>query len=67
MRDTRALAEALIEVVSSPELQAEMGRCNRHRVEQFYAWDRVIDRLENIYVRVIAAQHQPQAEHSLQI
>ncbi|MEP7342034.1 MAG: glycosyltransferase family 4 protein [Acidobacteriota bacterium] len=66
-RDAQALAEALIEVVSSPELQAEMGRCNRHRVEHFYAWNRIIDRLEAVYTQVIAEQQEPQGEHSLPI
>lgn len=66
-RDAKALAEALIEVVRSPELQAEMGRCNRLKTEQFYAWERVIDRLEDVYEHVIAAEHQPQAAHSPQL
>lgn len=65
-RDAKALAEALIEVVSSPALQAEMGRINRQRIEQFYAWDRVIDRLEDVYDQVIAGQPQAQEAHSLQ-
>jgi len=66
-RDAEALADALIEVVSSPELQAEMGRCNRQKVEQFYAWDRVIDRLEDVYEKLITAQHQSQEGRSLPI
>jgi glycosyltransferase involved in cell wall biosynthesis len=66
-RDAGALAAALIEIVSSPKLQAEMGHCNRQKIEQFYAWDRVIDRLENVYEQVVAAQDQPQEAQSLQI
>lgn len=65
-RDPDALAKALIEVLKSPQLQEEMGRCNRQRIEQFYAWDRVIDRLEQVYEQVIEAQRQPQEAHSLQ-
>lgn len=65
-RDADALAQALIEVVSSPELQAEMGRCNRQKIEQFYAWDRVIDRLEAVYEKLISARHQPEMAQSLE-
>lgn len=52
--DAAALAQALIEVLSSPELQAEMGRHNRRAIESFYNWERVIDRLEDVYEAVIA-------------
>lgn len=58
-RNADALAEALIEVLRSPELQAEMGRCNRRKAEQVFAWERVIDRLEEVYEQLIAARQQP--------
>ncbi|HMX25594.1 MAG TPA: glycosyltransferase family 4 protein, partial [Blastocatellia bacterium] len=66
-RDAGALADALIEVLRSPELQAEMGRCNRQKAEQFFAWERVIDRLEGVYEQLIAAEPQPQQTHSPQL
>lgn len=65
-RDANALAEALIEVLGSPELQTEMGRCNRRKAEQFFAWDRVIDRLEAVYGQLMATQHQQQEAPSPQ-
>jgi glycosyltransferase involved in cell wall biosynthesis len=66
-RDSSALAAALVEVIRSPELQAEMGRCNRQKAEQFYAWEQVIDSLNDVYEQVIAAEHQPQGAHSPQL
>lgn len=65
--DAEALADALIEVLQSPELQAEMGRCNRRKAEQFFAWERVIDRLEGVYENLIAAEPQPQQAQSPQL
>jgi hypothetical protein len=44
-----------------------MGRCNRREAEQFYAWERVIDRFDDVYEQVIAAEHQPQEAHLPQL
>lgn len=66
-RDVQALAEALIEVVSSTELQTVMGRCNRRKANQVYAWDRVIDRLEGVYQQLIITRKHPQEIRSAQI
>jgi glycosyltransferase involved in cell wall biosynthesis len=52
--DWRALAEALIEVLSSAELRAAMGSFNRSLVVRNYAWDRVIDQLEAAYDETLA-------------
>jgi L-malate glycosyltransferase len=51
--DVPALANALSELLSDPALRRKMGRHNRELVEARYAWPRVIDRLEQIYMRSI--------------
>jgi glycosyltransferase involved in cell wall biosynthesis len=48
-RDATALASALVEVLSSPSLQASMGRHNRARVEAEFEIERAVDRLEDAY------------------
>lgn len=52
-RDAPALAAALIEVLTSPELQAAMGRHNRARVETEFEIERSVDRLERAYETVL--------------
>lgn len=52
-RDAAALAEALVEILVSPELQEQMGRFNRRLIEEDYAWDRVIEQLESVYRTVL--------------
>ncbi len=47
--DVQALAGALHEILTRPELQRRMGTYNRRLVEERYAWPRVIGRLEDIY------------------
>jgi glycosyltransferase involved in cell wall biosynthesis len=54
--DPVALADALIEILASPELQRRMGEHNRALIENVYSWDRVIDRLEETYRSVIASR-----------
>jgi glycosyltransferase involved in cell wall biosynthesis len=50
--DAQRLADALIEILESPELQRAMGKHNREVVERFYDWDCVIERLEAEYRRL---------------
>jgi len=54
--DPSALADALIEILASPELQRRMGEHNRALIETVYNWDRVIDRLEELYRSVIGSR-----------
>lgn len=54
-RDAAALAQALIEILSSPELQARMGEFNRRLIEEHHAWNRVLEQLESVY-RAVAHQ-----------
>ncbi|HAG81040.1 MAG TPA: hypothetical protein DCL61_07675 [Cyanobacteria bacterium UBA12227] len=51
-RDASGLAKALIEVLSSRDLQMKMGQYNRRLVEERYNWERVIATLESIYYSV---------------
>jgi glycosyltransferase involved in cell wall biosynthesis len=51
--DAPALAAALIEVAGDPELQAAMGKANRKRVEETFAWPLVARELEGIYEHVL--------------
>lgn len=52
-RDANALADALIEILVSTELQERMGRFNRQLIEENYAWERVVDQLESVYQAVL--------------
>ena len=54
--DPAALAAALLDILRSPEKAAAMGRYNREKVETTYAWERVVDRIEDVYARAIAAR-----------
>ena len=47
--DVGALARALVELLRSPERRRLMGYVNRTHVERHHTWQRVIDRLEEIY------------------
>lgn len=51
--DPAALAAVLIEILTTPGLAAAMGKHNRRRAEEEFAWDRVIGRLEGIYAGVL--------------
>ena len=50
--DVAALAAALIEILGSEDLQRSMGMENRQAILEHFSWNRVIDRLEQIYLQV---------------
>lgn len=52
-RDPVALADALLDVLASRELQMAMGRHNRARVEDEFEIERAVDRLERAYDAVL--------------
>ncbi len=52
--DPVALAQALLDVLQSPERARAMGAYNRHAIETTYAWDRVIEKIEHVYANVRA-------------
>ena len=47
------LAHAIRALLSDPSLRASMGAHNQRRAVEWLAWDRVIDRLEQIYVELL--------------
>jgi L-malate glycosyltransferase len=51
------LAEALCALVSNPARRKAMGEHNRRRVLETMTWDRVIDRLEEIYTLTLEDKH----------
>jgi glycosyltransferase involved in cell wall biosynthesis len=53
-----ALAHALDELFSDPELCRKMGEHNRAQIEAQYSWPIVINRLENIYREVLGDNSQ---------
>jgi glycosyltransferase involved in cell wall biosynthesis len=54
--DPDALAAGLVEVLADPERCVAMGRAGRAAVERSFAWDRVVDRLEEALARAASAQ-----------
>jgi glycosyltransferase involved in cell wall biosynthesis len=48
-RSAQELAAALGEIIESPERRRRMGAHNRAKILKHFTWDRVIDRLEQIY------------------
>lgn len=52
-RNAEALAEALIEILESPELRGRMGEFNRRLIEGHHAWERAIEQLESVYHTVL--------------
>lgn len=51
--DPDKLAQALVEVLENPTLSRNMGNFNRRQVEEHYAWEHVIDRIEALYYDVL--------------
>lgn len=52
-RNTEALSEALLDLLGSEEKRERMGAYNRKIAEEVYDWDRVIDRVEDIYYSIL--------------
>ncbi len=52
-KDETKLAEALIEILNSPQLQQEMGQYNLSVVSNAYSWGKIIEQLEKIYYRLL--------------
>jgi glycosyltransferase involved in cell wall biosynthesis len=51
--DPERLAEALCTLIADPARRQAMGEHNRSRVLETMTWDRVVDRLEEIYIATI--------------
>ena len=54
--DPERLADALCTLIADPARRKAMGEHNRRRVLETMTWDRVIDRLEEIYVATIEGE-----------
>ena len=52
-QDSTALADAILELLTRPELLETMGASNRRRAVEFFDWALVIDRLEEAYHSVL--------------
>jgi glycosyltransferase involved in cell wall biosynthesis len=57
--DADALVAALDRLLSSPDLRQRLGANGRRSVEQYFAADRMVDRVEAIYGRLIEAPAPP--------
>lgn len=51
--DPERLADALCTLIADPARRKAMGEHNRRRVLETMTWDRVVDRLEEIYIATI--------------
>jgi L-malate glycosyltransferase len=51
--DPERLADALCTLIADPARRQAMGEHNRRRVLETMTWDRVVDRLEEIYIATI--------------
>jgi len=58
VKNPAALARALGELLSDPELCRGMGEHNRAHIESQYSWPIVISRLENIYREILGENSQ---------
>ena len=48
-----ALAEALTALLSRPDAARQMGAFNRGLVEERFTWERVLDRLQEVYAEAV--------------
>jgi glycosyltransferase involved in cell wall biosynthesis len=55
--DHQQLANKIQHLLDHPSQRAEMGQKGRAKVENKYAWPRVIDRLESVYQEVLDERH----------
>jgi glycosyltransferase involved in cell wall biosynthesis len=53
MKSPSVMARALSTLLSDPQRRKQMGLHNRQRVLLRYSWEKVIDRLEDIYARTL--------------
>ncbi|OMH29320.1 hypothetical protein BKD30_01130 [Tersicoccus phoenicis] len=64
--DVDSTTAALARLLTDPDLAARMGRAGRDRVERLFGWDRVADRTETVYRRVLrrhrARQQKPRSD-----
>jgi glycosyltransferase involved in cell wall biosynthesis len=54
--DSRQLADALIKVLSDPELRCRMGRRALHKAETELSWERIAIQTQEVYRRTLAGK-----------
>jgi glycosyltransferase involved in cell wall biosynthesis len=54
--DDKALADAIIQLKQDEPGRLALARVGRERVEQRFTWDRVVDRLLEVYSAIIASR-----------
>jgi glycosyltransferase involved in cell wall biosynthesis len=57
MRDARAMANAMADVLSDPEKTAKIGRAARRRVERVFQWSDAASRLVDVFEETLRASH----------
>jgi L-malate glycosyltransferase len=62
--DPERLADVLYSLIADPARRKAMGEHNRCRVLETMSWDRVIDRLEEIYITTIEGKRRGSGERS---
>ena len=67
LKDEQALAEALVTILKSPQLQRNMGEHNLRLVENVYDWDIVIHKLENIYYSLLPSEQESERLSDLEL
>jgi glycosyltransferase involved in cell wall biosynthesis len=57
MRDARAMANAMADLLSDPEKAAKIGRAARKRVERVFQWSDAASRLVDVFEETLRASH----------
>jgi glycosyltransferase involved in cell wall biosynthesis len=55
-RNSEALADAIIKLIESRELREELGRKGRKRVEENFTWEKVVQKMIEVYKEVIRSK-----------
>ncbi len=63
--DVTDLAEKIHMLLDSPQRRTTMGERGRMKVEEKYAWPKVVEQLERVYEEALAVQSHPQASASV--
>ncbi len=61
-RDADALADALAELLASPDLRKKVGEAGRRRAEEFFSEEMVIEKQKKVYRRLFADKNIPWPE-----
>ncbi|MBZ9572240.1 glycosyltransferase family 4 protein [Patescibacteria group bacterium] len=56
-KDSRALAEAIITLLSNPEMAKSMGKAGRKRVEEMFTWQKTALQLEKLIIKHLSLEN----------